>query len=113
MRMPSSRLDIIQDTLNADSKKLKDWLEAIAVLTAEHHQDIVLYTKSASNVGFHITSNPDLNMDFEQRFIEDNPEMTLKQWKESLTNLIHAYNEDYYLYTVSIKPVEFYLSPIK
>lgn len=111
--MPSLRQDIEQDVITETYSPIRKWLEHIAELTRQHNQDMVLYVKSNSPVNFYITSNPDLAMNIEQRYLVQDTEMTLKQWKECLINLSHKFGNDAFLYTVPSQPVDFYLSPIK
>ncbi len=115
MRMPSLRNNTEQEYITEGNYPIKHWIDNINNLIQEYGQDMVLYTESSTNVSLRLGLGLDSEMAFEQPLkhnIEDNPEMTLKQWKECLQNINYKYGEKYTLYTLSDSHVSFYLSPI-
>lgn len=112
MRMHSIRESIPQYTISGDVVKLAIWLDNVKELRRLHGDDMVLYFEADSFVLFRIS--PSLIPNFvEQYYIEDNTEMTLKQWQECLENLIHLFNEDFYVFLVSNSGFNIRLSHIK
>lgn len=100
MRMHSIRESIPQHTISGDVVKLATWLDNVKELRRLHGDDMVLYFEADSFVLFRIS--PSIIPNFvEQYYIEDNTEMSLKQWQECLENLIHLFNEDFYVFLVS------------
>lgn len=100
MRMHSIRESITQHTISGDVVKLATWLDNVKELRRLHGDDMVLYFEADSFVLFRIS--PSIIPNFvEQYYIEDNTEMSLKQWQECLENLIHLFNEDFYVFLVS------------
>lgn len=112
MRMHSIRESIPQYTISGDVVKLAIWLDNVKELRRLHGDDMVLYFEADSFVLFRIS--PSLIPNFvEQYYIEDNTEMTLKQWQECLENLINLFNEDFYVFLVSNSGFNIRLSNIK
>lgn len=112
MRMHSIRESIPQNIISGDVVKLSKWLIDIKSLRHLHGDDMVLYFETDTFVLFRLA--PSLIPDFvDQYYIEDNAEMTLKQWQECLENLIHSFNEDFYVYLVSNSGFNIRLSNIK
>lgn len=114
MYMKSKRLDIEQNKLNVNPKKLSSWLNDVESLISQHGQDMVLYIKNNTrSVSFFISKDFDILMNIEQEIIEENCSMTLKQWKESINKLIRKFGSDFYLYLSEETESEFFLSPME
>lgn len=112
MRMHSIRESIPQNIISNDTVTLSQWLTNVKQLRHLHGDDMVLYFESNTFVLFRIA--PSLIPAFvEQHYIEDNTEMTLKQWDECLSNLIDFFNEDFYVYLISNSGFNIRLSAIK
>lgn len=111
MRMPSLRQSIPQDIITSDVQTLAAWLDGIKHLIKLHGNDMVLYFETNTFVLFRISKSI-IPYYVEQRYIEDNTEMTLKQWRETLENLISQFNEDYYVHLVSNSGFNIRLSAI-
>ena len=112
MRMHSIRESIPQYTISGDVVKLAIWLDNAKELRRLHGDDMVLYFEADSFVLFRIS--PSIIPNFvEQYYIEDNTEMSLKQWQECLENLIHLFNEDFYVFLVSNSGFNIRLSHLK
>lgn len=115
MRMKSLRTNIEQPYIKEGSYKIQHWLDRVETLIQEYGDDVVLYSDSSDNVSMRLTLGADTELAFDtplKHGIEDNPEMTLKQWKECIKHILHVYGEDYQLYTHANKVVKFYLSAI-
>lgn len=112
MRMHSIRESIPQYVISGKVVKLSQWLDDIKELRNRHGDDMVLYFETDTFVLFRIA--PSLIPNFvDQYYVEDNAEMTLKQWQECLENLIVNFNEDYYVYLISNTGFNIRLSAIK
>lgn len=112
MRMHSIRESIPQYIISGDVVKLSMWLDNVKELRHLHGDDMVLYFEADSFVLFRLS--PSIIPNFvEQYYIEDNTEMTLKQWQECLENLIDLFNEDFYVFLVSNSGINIRLSSIK
>lgn len=112
MRIHSIRESIPQYTISGQVVKLSQWLDDIKTLRHQHGDDMVLYFETDTFVLFRLSASLVPNF-VEQYYIEDNTEMTLKQWQECLDNLIHLFNEDYYVFLISNSGFNIRLSAIK
>lgn len=112
MRMHSIRESIPQHAISGDVAKISTWLDNVKALKTLYGDDMVLYFEADSFVLFRIS--PSIIPNFvEQYYIEDNTEMTLKQWQECLENLIDLFNEDFYVFLISNSGINIRLSNIK
>lgn len=111
MRMPSLREEIPQDIVEEGRYPLIEWAYNIKRLIEMYGPDKVLYSECSTPVTMLVQLNL-LETEVLAHNITYNPELTLKQWKESISHMIDKYGEDAELYTSSKSTAKFYLSEI-
>jgi hypothetical protein len=111
MRMPSLREEIPQNIVEEGRYPLIEWADNIRTLLDMYGPDKVLYSECTTDVTMLVQVNI-VETEVLAHNITYNPELTLKQWKESINHMIDKYGEDAELYTASKSTVKFYLSEI-
>ena len=109
--MPSLREEIPQYVIKEGRYTLREWADNIRSLLDMYGPDKVLYSECTTDVRLFVQINL-IETEILAHNINYNPELTLKQWKESINHMIDKYGEYAELYTSSSSTIIFYLSEI-